>query len=106
MANTGISTKLLHYFQSNAGRAITIDELEKEFAGQYERRQIMSNVANLRQTNVGKSIQVLKTGVWQYESDAKNDDKSLTFTVLKALDNGGYVLMDGSEGIYRADRLA
>ena len=96
----GIGTALLHFFQENPNRAVTIDELMKAFP-QWDRHQLLSAVSNTRKTNVGSVIEVLGTGVWKLPNENTESDK-MTFSVLKATDSQ-LVLEDANGDIWRAE---
>lgn len=107
MANTGIATALLTYMSDEKNRPVTIDEMVDFFDGDFTRRQIMSNMANLLQTPVGQQyITRIQMGVWKYEDSSKDEDR-ISFTVLKYDDsgNGDALLLGDNKDVYRLTRL-
>lgn len=107
MANQGINTALLSYMQERANQVVTIDQMTNHFKDRLDRRQILSNMANLLQTPVGKQIERLQTGMWRFsdKNDVKPDTESRQiFELLRTLNDG--LLLIGEDGeLYRAKRI-
>lgn len=87
----GIGTALLHYMQSNRGRDVTIDELMASMP-QWDRRQLFSNMGNLKASEVGKTITSPKTGVWRLDYEKTSTD--ITLELLKYISPDMYIAWD------------
>ena len=107
MANQGINTALFDYMQERANQVVTIDQMVNHFKSRLDRNQIMSNMANLLKTPVGKQIERLQTGMWRYtvETDKQPETASRQiFELLRPLNDG--LLLIGEDGeLYRAKRI-
>lgn len=104
MAYNGIGTALLAYLQKHEKRIVTIDEMVKEFKGQYDRTQIVSNMGNLCKKPAGAEIEKLQTGAWRYMGNISRDkqpDATRVFEMIRELPDS-LLLIGDDDRLYRA----
>lgn len=111
MTYQGINSALFGFMQENENKIVTIDQLVEHFKGRFDRRQLMSNMANLLGANAGKQIEKLQIGMWRFNSGEKVGHESQPvqakgqiFEQLRELNDG--LLLIGEDGeLYRAKKI-
>jgi hypothetical protein len=111
---SGASTAFLNYLQERQGKVVTIDEMEKVFAGKFDRRQIMSNMGNLINSASGTMVERLQTGVWRFVGDEVRPAPGVSqivdtmdFLIVKTSEDGIHMVgIDDKGGIYKISKVA
>lgn len=105
--NSGLQTKMIAYFQSNADRAISLDELAREMGPAWHRASLSSATTSLSR-KFPENMERKGAGLWRWNSQRHSPTTSpepepskmeLLLLEVKRNDSGQILMKDEDTGV-------
>lgn len=99
----GLQPALIYYFQQNANRRVTVQELVDNLE-QFDDRQLMQGMWHLLKKETLPGLQQVGNRIWQFTPGTVEGKVLITFEVLKGTDTG-WLVTDDEQNVYRVELL-